>query len=83
MDAFTMVVLACISGQPTCTTARISENSFTTAEACEARIDAITRGMTKEFAQRTELKGREVTYDVSCMSRQQLRDKLGIVDAAI
>lgn len=84
MDAFTMVVLACISGQPTCTTTRISENSFTTFEACEARIDDITRKMTKDFAQRIELKGREVTYDVSCMNRAQLREKLGITtDAAI
>jgi hypothetical protein len=83
MDAFTMVVLACISGQPSCTTTRISENSFTTFEACEARIDDVTRKMTKELGQRLELKGREVTYDVSCMSRQQLRDKFGIFDAAI
>lgn len=83
MDAFTMVVLACIAGQPTCTTTRISETSFTTVEACESRIDDITRKMTKDLAGRTELKGREVTYDVSCMSRQQLRDKFGIAEASI
>lgn len=83
MDAFTMVILACISGQASCTTTRISETSFTTAEACEARIDDITRKMTKDLAIRTDLKGREVTYDVSCMSRQQLRDQFGIADASI
>lgn len=83
MDAFTMVVLACISGQPTCTTTRISETSFVTVEACEARIEDITRKMTKDYAVRADLKGREVTYDVSCMSRQQLRDQFGIADASI
>ncbi|TCR70377.1 hypothetical protein EV560_101784 [Bosea sp. BK604] len=83
MDAFTMVVLACVSGQPTCTTTRVNETSFTTFEACEERIDDVTRKMTKQLGQQLELKGREVTYDVSCMNRQQLREKFGIVDAAI
>ncbi len=54
----------CVTGQPTCTTSRISESSFTTFEACEARIDDVTRKMTKQFGQQVALKGREVTYDV-------------------
>lgn len=83
MDAFTMVVLACVSGHASCTTARINESAFTTIEACEARIDDVTRSMTREFAQRAELKGRQVTYDVSCMNREQLREKLGVIDASI
>ena len=83
MDAFTMVVLTCISGQASCTTTRINESSFTTIEACEARVDDVTLNMTREFRQRAELKGRQVTYDVSCLNRAQLRDKFGIMDAAI
>ncbi len=83
MDAFTMVVLACVSGQANCTTTRINESAFTTIEACEARIDDVTRDMTREFAQRAEFKGRQVTYDVSCMNRQQMRDKFGVTDASI
>ena len=79
MDAFTMVIVACISGEPNCTTSRIDEAEFTTAQACEARIDDITRGMTLEFGKRPGFKGREVTYDVSCMNRTQLAQKLGIV----
>jgi hypothetical protein len=79
MDAFTMVIVACISGEPNCTTSRVSEATFTTTQACEARIDAITRDMTLEFGKRPGFKGREVTYDVSCMNRTQLAQKLGIV----
>lgn len=81
MDAFTMVIVACISGEPTCTSAQVSEQAFTTVEACEARIDDVTRSMTKEFGQRADFKGRAVTYDVSCMDRVQLRQKLGIVQS--
>ncbi|TAJ33413.1 hypothetical protein [Bosea sp. (in: a-proteobacteria)] len=79
MDAFTMVIVACISGEPNCITSRINESVFTTAQACEARIDDITRSMTLEFGRRPGFKGREVTYDVSCMNRTQLAQKLGIV----
>jgi hypothetical protein len=83
MDAFTMVVLACVSGQPNCTTARINESAFTTTEACEARIEDVTRDMTREFAQRADFKGRQVTYDVSCVSREQLRAMFGVIDVEI
>lgn len=80
MDAFTMIILACVSGEPNCTTARVADAQFTSIEACEARVDAITASMTKELGQKLELKGRAVTYDVSCMSRQQLQDNFGIAD---
>ncbi|MCU4179131.1 hypothetical protein [Bosea sp. BH3] len=78
MDAFTMVVLACVAGEAKCSSVRISEMGFTTAAACEARIDDITRSMTKEFAKRPDFKGRQVSYDVSCMDRAQLAQKFGI-----
>ena len=78
MDAFTMVIMACVAGETHCTTARISEMDFTSVAVCEARIDDITRSMTKEFAKRPEFKGRQVTYDVSCMDRAQLAQKFGI-----
>ncbi len=58
-------------------TARISEMGFVSAEACEARIDDITHRMTREFGQRPELKGRQVTYDVSCLDARQLNALLG------
>jgi hypothetical protein len=83
MDAFTMVVLACVSGEPHCTTTRVNEPDFTSVAACEARIDEVTRSMTKAFAQRGDFKGRAVTYDVSCMDRQQLLHKLGVAEANI
>lgn len=81
MDVFTMVIMACVSGEPHCTTSRISEMGFTTAQACETRIDAVTHTMTKEFARRPEFKGRQVTYDVSCMDRAQLAQKFGITSS--
>lgn len=81
MDAFTMVIVACVAGQPTCTSAHVSEQAFTTAQACEARIDDITRTMTREFGKRPEFKGREVTYDVSCMDRVQLKQAFGIAQS--
>ena len=56
---------------------------FTTTEACEARIDDVTRNMTREFAQRADFKGRQVTYDVSCVSREQLRAMFGVTDVEI
>ena len=78
MDAFTMVIMACVAGEAHCATNRVSEMDFTSVQACEARIDDITRSMTKEFAKRPEFKGRQVTYDVSCMDRAQLAQKFGI-----
>jgi len=81
MDAFTMIVLACVSGEPQCIVTRVNETGFTSAEACEARIDEIAHAMTKEFGQKAGFKGRAVTYDVSCLNRQQLARTLGIVEA--
>lgn len=83
MDAFTMIVLACVSGEPSCTTTRVNEPAFTSVAACEARIDDVTRSMTRSLAQRTDFKGRHVTYDVSCMNREQLLHKLGVAEARI
>lgn len=83
MDAFTMVVLACVAGEARCLTSRVHEPGFTSVAACEARIDEVTRTMTKSFGQRPDLKGRQVTYDVSCMSSRQLLDKLGVAEASI
>ena len=81
MDAFTMVVMACVAGEAHCATNRISEMDFTTVQACEARVDDIIRSMTKEFGKRPEFKGRQVTYDVSCMDRTQLAQKFGITSS--
>ncbi|AMJ62282.1 hypothetical protein [Bosea sp. PAMC 26642] len=81
MDAFTMVVLACVSGEMKCTSARISDSTFTTADACEARVDEIVGSMTSQFAKRPEFKGRQVTYDISCMNKQQLWATLGIAES--
>lgn len=83
MDAFTMIILACVAGEPTCTSARVSDTQFTSIEACEARIDAIATEMTRKLGQRPELKGRAVTYDVSCMDRTQLLQRFGIGDLEI
>ncbi|MGQ3347260.1 hypothetical protein [Bosea sp. (in: a-proteobacteria)] len=83
MDAFTMIILACVAGEPTCTSARVSDTQFTSIEACEARIDAIATEMTRKLGQRPELKGRAVTYDVSCMDRTQLLQRFGIADLEI
>jgi hypothetical protein len=80
MDAFTMIILACVAGEPKCTSTRVAEVQFTSAEACEARIDAIATAMTRELGQRPEFKGRAVTYDVSCMDRKQLLQTFGIAD---
>ena len=81
MDVFTMVIMACVSGEPHCTTSRISEMDFTTAQACEAKIDDVTGAMTRDFGKRPDFKGRQVTYDVSCMSRTQLAQKFGITSS--
>ncbi|AZO82014.1 hypothetical protein B5U98_27445 [Bosea sp. Tri-39] len=81
MDVFTMVIVACVAGEPTCLSTHISEMSFVSNEACEARIDDIVGAMTKDFAKRLELKGRQVSYDVSCMNRVQLAQKFGITQS--
>jgi hypothetical protein len=81
MDAFTMVIMACVAGEAHCATSRISEMGFTSVQACEARIDDITRAMTREFGKRPDFKGRQVTYDVSCMDRAQLTQKFGITSS--
>ena len=81
MDAFTMVIMACVAGEAHCATSRISEMGFTSVQACEARIDDIAGAMTREFAKRPEFKGRQVTYDVSCMDRAQLAAKFGIASS--
>ncbi|WID99263.1 hypothetical protein QO058_14065 [Bosea vestrisii] len=76
-----MVIVACVVGEPTCLSTHISEMSFVSNEACEARIDDIVGAMTKDFAKRLELKGRQVSYDVSCMNRVQLAQKFGITQS--
>lgn len=80
MEAFTMIIVACISGEPTCTSARVNDANFTSVAACEAQIDNVASDFTRRFGERPELKGREVTYDVSCMNREQLWAKLGIAE---
>jgi hypothetical protein len=81
MDVFTMVIVACVAGEPACLSTHISEMSFVSNEACEARVDDIVKTMTKNFAKRPELKGRQVSYDVSCMNRVQLAQKFGITQS--
>ena len=81
MDVFTMVIVACVAGEPACLSAHVSEMSFVSNEACEARIDDIVGAMTKDFAKRPELTGRQVSYDVSCMNRVQLAQKFGITQS--
>ncbi|WP_146170019.1 hypothetical protein [Bosea sp. 124] len=78
-----MIILACVAGEPKCTSTRVAEVQFTSVEACEARIDGITASMTRTFGQRPEFKGRAVTYDVSCMSRKELLQTFGIADLDI
>lgn len=81
MDAFTMVVVACVSGEPLCHSSHLSRMEFTTAAICEAQIDEVTSAMTRDFAKRQDLKGRAVTYDVSCMDRTQLMQKFGVTQS--
>lgn len=78
MDAYTMVIVACIAGEAGCRQERISQMDFVTEEACESQINSVVSRMTKTFALEPDLKGKTVEYDVSCMNRQQLRVKLGI-----
>ncbi len=81
MDAFTMVVVACVAGEAFCKSAHISRMEFTTAAICEAQIDAVTESMTKDFSKQGGFKGRAVTYDVSCMDRTQLLQKFGVTQS--
>lgn len=78
MDVFTMVVTACIAGETPCTQARVSEMGFTSLEICESSSDKIIDAMTKDFARDPRLKGKQVTFEVTCMDRTQLRAKLGV-----
>lgn len=77
MDIFTMVIAICISGEPKCSQARVSQMDFTTEAVCESHIGDITHQMTKKFALDPALKGKQVSYDVSCMSQAQLASKYG------
>ncbi|MFN3672992.1 MAG: hypothetical protein ACK4VM_13900 [Bosea sp. (in: a-proteobacteria)] len=81
MDAFTMVVVACVSGEASCKSAHVSRMEFTSVEICEAQIDEVTAAMTKEFSKLGDFKGRSVTYDVSCMDRAQLLRKFGVTQS--
>ena len=81
MDAFTLVVLACVGGEPTCRQSFFSEASFATAEACEAGTDAILARMTKEFGECPDLRGRSVEYEVSCLDRAQMLRIHGIAQS--
>lgn len=81
MDAFTLVVMACVAGEPACQSSFVSETSFATVEACEAGTDAVLARMTKAFALRPELKGRSVAYEVSCLDRAQLQRIFGIAQS--
>lgn len=81
MDVFTLVVMACVAGEPACQSSFFSEASFATAEACEAGTDAVLERMTKAFAARSELKGRSVEYEVSCLDRSQLHRIFGIAQS--
>lgn len=81
MDAFTMVVIACVAGEDVCHSTHLSRMEFTTAAICEAQIDDVTTAMTKDFGKRREFKGRAVTYDVSCMNRTQLLQKFGVTQS--
>ena len=79
MDIFTMVITACIAGESICTPARFSDPSFTSEDACYAHMSEYTHKLTKQFAGNPDYKGKQVTYDVSCMNQDQLRAKLGTV----
>ena len=72
MDLFTMVITMCISGQPACTSSNLSRPEFTSAEVCEDNIDAVTNARTKELAKNPALKGKTVTYNITCFSHTQL-----------
>ncbi|WP_342363610.1 hypothetical protein [Terrarubrum flagellatum] len=83
MDIFTMVITACVAGTAPCSEARFSETGFTSEAACEAAVDRIVDSMTHQFAADPKLKGKQVTYDVSCMSKAQMKAKLGVVSSDI
>lgn len=79
MDIFTMVIMACVAGEPTCHHARISKAEYVSVAACEAHIDETIDAMAKELGRDARRKGKAVAFDVSCMDRQQLHAKLGVV----
>lgn len=81
MDAFTLVILACVAGEPACQSSFHSEPSFVTEEACQIGTDAILSRMTREFGRREDLKGKSVEYEVSCMDRAQLHRIFGIAQS--
>ncbi len=83
MDIFTMVVTVCVVGQLVCTPARFNDSTLTSEESCYARMGEITHAMIKQFALNRELKGKEVTYDVSCMDQKQPKAKLGPVQVEL
>ncbi|MBY0610603.1 MAG: hypothetical protein K2P80_00310 [Beijerinckiaceae bacterium] len=70
MELFTMVITMCIGGGP-CTTSHVSRPDFTSAAVCEEKIATVTHAKTKELAQDPTLKGKTVTYDVTCFSHAQ------------
>ena len=77
MDLFTMVITMCISGQAACTKINVSRPEFTSAAVCEDSIDLVTHDKTKELARDPALKGKTVTYDITCFSRTQFVSAFG------
>lgn len=70
MELFTMVITMCIGGGD-CTTSNVSRPDFTSAAVCEEKIATVTHAKTKELAQNPALKGKTVSYDVTCLSHSQ------------
>lgn len=68
---YTMVIAACISGQNNCQ-GELRKPGFASLAACEAQIDATASAITKRLAADPDLKGKQVTYDVMCLDRQQM-----------
>jgi hypothetical protein len=71
-----MIVVACISGEPACAQPQVADARFSTREACEGAVDDVTVAMTKKLATQPELKGKEVTFEVTCLSGTALRARL-------
>ena len=70
MELFTMVITMCISGND-CAVSHVSRPDFTSAAVCEENITSVTRARTKALGQDPALKGRTVTYDITCFSHSQ------------
>ena len=77
MDAFTLMILACVSGEPACQTSYVREPSFSTAEDCERAVDETVTRMTKEFGRNPDLRGKAVEYETTCLSRSQMERVVG------